>query len=266
MNVYRHEFKSLRKSTIIWAISLSLIIVMFLSLYPAFSKDVAASEAILANFPPAIRAALGLALTNLFTIFGFYSIPILYIVLAGSVQAMNLGIYAISKEDAGKTADFLLSKPVTREKVLTSKILASLSSISITNVIYLAVALLMAKAVASGTFSIKIFVMISLTLLFAQLYFLALGTFLSIVLPKIKSAIAISLPVVFVFFIIGNLGSIIGDQAVRYISPFKFFNSEYIIEHNAYEIKYMVVEVIVISVAIILSYIFYRRKDIHAGV
>ena len=73
-----------------------------------------------------------------------------------------------------------------------------------------------------------------------------------------------TLPTVFTFFIIGTLGSIIGNDSVKYISPFKFYDFNYIIEHNAYEIKYLAIEAIFVIVAIIVSYIVYIKKDIRA--
>ena len=40
----------------------------------------------------------------------------------------------ISKEESGKTADFLFSKPISRFKILTSKILAGVVLIILTNI------------------------------------------------------------------------------------------------------------------------------------
>ena len=81
-------------------------------------------------------------------------------------------------------------------------------------------------------------------------------------MPKIKSVIAISLPTTFVFFIIGSLGAIVGNDTIRYITPFKFYDPTYIIQNNHYEWKYLLVEAIVILIAITLTYILFNKKDI----
>ena len=39
MNIFLHELKANRKSTIIWSISLIMIVVLFMSFYPSFAKD-----------------------------------------------------------------------------------------------------------------------------------------------------------------------------------------------------------------------------------
>ena len=92
MNMYLHELKAYRKSTIIWTTSLVLIIILFLSMFPAFSKDTADFKKLLEGYPEALRKAIGLSLDNVFTLLGFYSYIFLYILLCGSIQAMHLGI------------------------------------------------------------------------------------------------------------------------------------------------------------------------------
>ena len=40
MNMFLHELKSYRKSTIIWTCSLVGLIIMFLPIFPSFSNDI----------------------------------------------------------------------------------------------------------------------------------------------------------------------------------------------------------------------------------
>jgi len=81
---------------------------------------------------------------------------------------------------------------------------------------------------------------------------------------KIKSVIPVSLGTVFGFFIAGMLASTIGDEAVRYITPFKYFDTNYIIKNSSYEATFIIVEIVFIIAAITASYIVYCKKDIHA--
>ena len=265
MNLYLRELKAYRKSTIIWALSLSAIVVLFMSIYPSFTKDVAASKQALANLPVAVRNVLDLSLANFFTIFGFFGYLLNFALLAGAVQAMNLGTGIISKEDTGKTADFLLSKPVTRHAVVTAKLLAALSVVLITNLVFIAAALMSAELVSKTAFNVKTFVLLALTLFFVQLVFLALGMLFSVSLKRIKSVITVSLPTVFAFYIIGALGAIIGNDKVRYITPFKFFDTDYIINHNAYEVVYMIIGAVFIVAVLSASYLIYAKKDIRSA-
>jgi len=265
VNIFRHELWSYRKSTLIWAISLSAISLLFLLLYPAFAGDATAAKKVLGNLPPGLRSALGISLQNFFTVFGFFGYLFTYVVLAGAIQAMNLGVGAISREDSGKTADFLLTKPVGRATIVTAKLLACITALMATNVVFIIASYLAARVVSTQAFSARTFVLISATLMLVQLMFLALGFVLAATLPKIKSVITVSLPTVFSFFIIGTVGSIIGTNTVRYITPFKFYDVAYIIAHNTYETRFLLIEAAFIVVALAATYGIYLHKDIRAS-
>jgi len=264
MNMYLHELKAYRKSTIIWTCSLVLLIVLFLSMFPSISNDAAKFKSALEGSSESLRKAIGLSLDSLFSLLGFYSYIFLYVMLFGSIQAMNLGTSIISKEVREKTADFLLTKPVTRRNIMTAKLLAVLTSIVITDVIFIVASTLMANVVKTEVFSLKIFLMISITLFFVQLMFISLGILVSVVFPKIKSVLPISLSVVFGFFMLGMVSSVIGDNASRYLIPFKYYDTAYIIKNSSYEVSFIIIEILFVIGAIFASYLIYEKKDIHA--
>lgn len=265
MNMFLHELKAYRKPTIIWTVSLITLVVLFLALFPSFSKEADAFKEIMKGFPEPIKKAMGLSVDSISSVLGFYSYMFLYTTLCGAIQAMNLGTSVVSKEVRDKTADFLLTRPGTRNAIMTSKLLASLSCIVITNVAYLVSASIMVSLVATEKYSYKIFFMISITLFFIQLMFLALGIIISVLIPKIKSVLSISLGTVFSFFIIGMFAATSGDNTMRYITPFKYFDSTYILKNSSYEISFIIVGIGFIAFAITGSYIIYSKKDVHAA-
>lgn len=265
MNIFRRELKAYRNSTIIWVISLSLLVVMFLSLFPSFSKDVEVSKKILENLPPMVRSAMGLSAESFFSIYGFMSYLFTFVMLAGAIQAMNIGVGILSKEESGKTADFLLTKPISRFNVITNKIMASFWLIIVTNIIFCSVALMMARVVSTEDFKVDLLLLISAKLILVQIFFLALGFLVSVLIPKVKSAIAVSLPVVFSFFIGGMLGAILDSNIVKYISPFKFYDSDYIIANNHYDVQFLLIELVFVATAIVISYVIYIKKDIRSA-
>lgn len=264
MNIFFHELKAYRKSTIIWSVSLVMIIVLFMSFYPSFAKDAEEFQKIMEGYPEAIRNALGFNFESFFTIIGFYCFPLSFITLCGAIQGMNLGTSIVSKEVREKTADFLLTKPVTRTTVLTSKLMAAFISIVITNIAYLAVTITMAFQVQTEDFSLKILIMLSLTMFFIQLIFLALGIIISVIAPRIKSVLTVSLTTVFAFYFLGMFSSTTGEEAKRYISPFKYFDTAYIIKHASFESTFLIVGAVIIILAIAASYFVYAKKDIHS--
>ena len=264
MNMFLHEMKAYRKSNIIWTFTLVALVILMLAMFPAFSKEAETFKKLMEGFPEPVRKALGISVDSMSSILGYYSYIFLYISLCGAIQAMNLGTSIVSKEVREKTADFLLTKPVTRTQIMTSKLLAALTSLIITNIAYLAASSIMASMVKTKEYSYKIFFMISTTLFLLQLIFFSLGIIISVVVPKIKSVLPISLGTVFTFFIIGMLASTTGDGAMRYITPFKYFDTSYIIKNSSYEVPYIIIEIIFLIVAITASYLVYCKKDVHA--
>ncbi|MFX3623237.1 MAG: ABC transporter permease subunit [Ectobacillus sp.] len=261
--MFLHELKAYGKSTMVWSASLVLLIVFFLSFFPSIANEAAEFKKILANYPEPVRKAFGLSIDTISSLLGFYAYAFSYILLCGSIQAMNLGISVLSKETREKTADFLLTKPVTRNEVITAKLAAALASLMITNIIYVAAAAATASAVSEKAVDMNIFILISLTAFLVELMFLALGIFIAVIVPKIKSVLSLSLSIVFAFFIINMFGSVIGEKAIRYITPFKYYDTAYIMKHSGYETSFLIIEGLFIIIAIVASYFIYSKKDIH---
>ena len=262
MNIFVHELKAYRKSTLVWAFSLIAIVALFMSMFPSISKEIVEFKKLLEGFPEPVRKALGLEIDSFGSILGFYSYLFVYLTLCGAIQAMHIGTSIVSKEVRDKTADFLLTKPVSRTTILTAKLLAALTTLVVTNVVFLISARIMVAQVNTESYSVKSFWMISMTLFFTQLIFLSLGIILSIVFPKIKSVLTVSLGTVFTFFIIGLLVSTTDDSMKRYLSPFKYFDSAYILENSSYEISFMLAGIGIIVISLIASYIIYMKRDI----
>ncbi|MDP4145156.1 MAG: ABC transporter permease subunit [Bacillota bacterium] len=265
MNIYLHELRSLRKSTMIWTVALIALAAMYLSIYPSMAKDAEDFKKLLGGYPAPVRAALGINLDYITSILGFYSMIFSFITLCGAIQAMNLGVSILSKESRERTADFLLVKPVSRTTIVSAKLLAAFTMILVTNIIFYAFSSILANTVKTADFSSKLFFMINLTLFFIQLIFLALGVVVSVFFNNLKSVLPISLGVVFGTYIIGALlAAGKNDDAARFLSPFRYFDITYIIKNSSYETTYLITGAVIVIASVIISYIIYNKKDIHA--
>ncbi|WP_058300781.1 ABC transporter permease subunit [Gorillibacterium timonense] len=263
MNIFRKEWQALRKSTFTWSLSLAAVALLLLALYPGFARDAEDFRGLLDAYPESVQKAFGLSLDSLTSFLGYYSFVLTYISLAGAIQAMNLGLGQLSKETREKTADFLLTKPVSRTRIITAKLFAALASLFVTNLIYLAAALLLAGQVASdvdyGTYTL-----LTLSVPLLQLLFFAFGLVLSVLLPKIRSVLPLSLGLVFGFYVLGMVASLVGEEAARYVTPFRYFDRSYIMAHSAYESGFVILELVLVVLFTAGTYQIYRKKDIHA--
>jgi ABC-2 type transport system permease protein len=261
MNIFWHELRAYRKSTLLWTLALLVTILVFMSLYPAFTKDLTITKKLLEGFPEPVRKAIGISLDSFFTLLGFYSFVFSYIILSGSIQAMNYGLSVLSKEVTSHTADFLLTKPIRRTTIMTTKLMAILCSLLFTNILYGIFAGGILYFLKTEPFSWYAFFLLSLSLFLIQLIFLALGVLISVIKPRIKSVITISLATVFGFFILDMFNSMVKDQMLRYIIPYKYFDPMYIIKYASYETIYLVITIVFVIAATLTSYRIYEKKD-----
>lgn len=263
--MYLYELKSHLKTAIIWACSITALAALFLAIYPAVANDAQDFKSLLANYPPTVREMLGINLDYIASLLGFYTMIFSFILLCGTIQAMNLGVSILSKESRERTADFLLVKPVSRFSIVSAKLLAAFTTVLGTDLVFFTAVITIANFVKTEDYNGKLFFMINLTMFFTQIIFLAIGMFVSVFFNKIKNVLPISLGFIFGFYMIGALLAVDENkEALRFISPFKYFDITYIMKHQRFEIPYLILSAAIIIVCIVASYIIYNRKDIHA--
>ncbi len=131
MNIYKYETRKKLISTLIWIICMSIFILIFYSVFETMGSSAMAD--MFDEFPEAFLKAFGMS-DNFSTIIGYTAMICIYIVLCGAIFSCNLGLNAVSIEERDLTADFLISKPVTRNRILTAKLLAALTHMLIFSV------------------------------------------------------------------------------------------------------------------------------------
>ena len=129
-----------------------------------------ALNAVMANYPPELLAAFGWDQMDLGTVLGFFAFAFSFIQIMISIQAANYGFSLVSVEERELTADFLLAKPVGRAKILTSKLLAALACLLITNIVLWVASFSSLNAFAGGrSYDSQILTKILITAAFLQL-------------------------------------------------------------------------------------------------
>ena len=264
MNIYKFELKSLMKNTLIWMVSLSAVCVFLLSLFPTYTSSEDTIRQMLQGYPPEVIEAFGINLDTLFGIYGFYSFMLVYIILCGAIQAANLGIGLISRENRAKTSDFLLTKPVKRQTVLTAKLLAALTALIATNIVYLIVSTSMCLAVKNGDIELKTIWLLSLTMFFIQLVFVAIGAVFAAFIRKIKSVTTVSLSICFGFYFLSMVDAIVKKDVLKYLTPFSYFDFTAIAADGSYKMSSFITILVVCAGCLTAAYLHNKRQDIHA--
>lgn len=262
MNIYRQELKMLTASAVYWTLGMLVCLLLFMLVYPPVAADVRGLNAVLANFPPELLNALGLSRLNLAQVIDFYAFIFLYILLIGAVFAMKSGLAVISEEVRSKTADFLLSKPVSRCAVITTKFLAVFTALLLQSVLFIFLSYVVVRIY--GSFSRSLFLYITFSLLQMQLFFSALGLFLAALVRRMPSVLPLALGIVFAFFLIQMINQSVGEPGLVYMTPFAYFDPAAILKNEGYNLNLVVTNLLISAALIIAGYISYHKKDFAA--
>ncbi len=266
MNIFKFEFKMLRSSILIWGLSISFSLLVFLAFFPTISANSTEFEALMANYPKEILAFFGMNPDlPMSSILGYFSITFGMMQIPIAIQAANYGFHMLSVEEREMTADFLLSKPISRKKILISKFLASFTALTIINVI-LGASSILALYLFKGDETIifkNVYILLSTTVLF-QLFFVGTGMLISVSVKKISSVISYSMAFGFGLYIVFGLKSTLGTAFLEYFTPYAYFDSAEILVTGQYDLVNTMICVGVIVLSLGLTYYLYKKRNIHS--
>lgn len=264
-NIYAHEFRTRLRSVIIWSLAVTAIVFFYFSFFSVFADQAALMNQMLERFPPQLRAAFGLDAMDLSTVLGFYSFIFLFVQLCLAIQAGNYGFGLVSIEESELTADFLLSKPVSRTQVLTSKLLAALTSLTITNaVVWVSSYVSIAVFRGEREYDPRTLLLLLLSIVIFQLFFLSVGLVVSMLVKRVRSVTPYSLGLGFGAYVLSAFSGILGDVKLELITPFKHLDPSYIVQHGAFDTPLVLLNVAVTLVSLAAAYWLYIRRDIPA--
>lgn len=267
MNIYLHELKSHIKSVVTWALSLIALILLFMSLESGFDQNTQIITKAMANFPRQLIIAFGMENLDWSTVLGFFALVFLFVQICLAVQAANIGFSLVSIEETELTADFLLPKPVSRTRIITAKLLAALTALTIVNlVVWITSYVSLALFAHDKVYDAKALVLLLVSILPFQLFFLTVGMVISLLVKRVRSVTPFSMALVFGLYILRAFGGMIGSQSLEVLSPFQHFNSNYIINNAAYDWPLVSISLVVIVISLAGSYALYLRRNMLAAV
>ncbi len=264
-NIYSHEFRTHLRSVVIWSLAVAILVLFFFSLFPVFADQAALMNEFLSRYPQELRAAFGMYNMDLASVLGFYSFLFLFVQLCLAIQASYYGFGLVSIEENELTADFLLSKPVSRTRILTSKLLAALTSLTITNlVVWVCTFIAVTMFSENQEYEMRTLLLLLLSILIFQLFFLGVGLMISLLVKRVRSVTPYALGLAFGAYVLSAFSGVFGDVALEYVTPFKHLDAAAIVKNGAYTMPLVLLNVAVSVIALAVSYWRYTRRDIPA--
>ena len=267
-NLYSKELKRYRNSFIGWGISISVFILMGMAFYPVLMQGdmLKQMSAFFENpFMKNIMNAFGAGLDVLTNVLGYYSARnAMFIMLLGSFFSILLAGKILAREEREKTAEFLLSKPVTRLEVVRSKLAAYFTYLLLLNVVVLIVGFISLEIFKGDSeYRLSAFIIHWVYSFLLMMAFGGIGLFLSLLIKRGRSITNLSIGIVLGGYFLDALSRVSpSTEKIGYLSPFKFVDSGVL--HPDYALAgWRVMYFLGIALVLFaLTFILYKKKDI----
>ena len=265
MKMFWHEIKSTYKVLLTWTAGILLFQLSGYSKFEGFKSASSTSLNGIANaFPKPLLVLFGMSDLNFVTLIGYFGILYVFFALMASIHAGLIGTGIISKEERDKTSEFLYTRPVSRNKVLTAKLLAGLFNVLIVFVVIAASSVIGVGIVNGHNYSLSGQVInLMWGILMFQIFFFSLGVMFAGLFkhPKLPT-LGVTVAIVGSYFV--SALSQLNDSLnwLRFFTPFRWVSAPSIIYAGHVGYGYAALAIGLSVLFIVLGYILYNQRDL----
>lgn len=260
MAVFLHEMRRNKVSLIIWAAAIAFLLSVCVIIYPEMSSQMSDISDMFSNMGD-FSAAFGIDKINFGEFIGYFGTESSSVLgLGGAIFAGILGISALAKEEKERTAEFLLTHPLSRTRIVTEKLLSVIAQVVLLN-LFVAGVSIVSMLIIDERVDAKTMYLMFLAYLIMHLEIAAVSFGISAFIKAGGLGIGIGLAIILYFLNI--LSNITEDvEFLKYITPFGYTDSPDIISNGAIAVKYLVSGLIITAAGIASAFIKYPRKDV----
>lgn len=263
MHMIKWELKANLKSLLIWCVIFAALIFMMTSEFSAYYNNPEMAD-IMKMFPESMLKAFSMDNANLTTTTGYLSLVALYFYLMAGVFAVLLGSGIIAKEERDKTAEYLMTMPISRENIILSKLIAATINCLILLVIIMGATILAMYNYDLDSAFYAFLIDLGVAIFLEMMIFMSIGMFLASVLKRYKSSGKIAASIlILLYFINVAIGLSKNLDVLEYITPFKYFNAQDVLQTGHLELKFVMLSVSITVAGIIGTFLIYPRRDLH---
>lgn len=259
----KREIKANFKSFILWLLILIGIFLVVFLIYPSIVSDnnIKQLDEMMKMFPPEILKTFNMDITSINSAYGWLKTEgFTFILLITGSYASILGANILLKEENDKTIEYLNSLPVSRSKILFSKVLVGISYI-ILMILLLGIFNYVCLNL-SGSFDKNEYLLLSMTPLFSSLTLFFISLFLSTFAHKTKKLFGISLGITFISYIFNVLATLAKTtEFLKYFSVFSLADIRNVIINDSINISLIILTILISSTLLLLSILNYNKKE-----
>lgn len=262
LETFRYESRRRLRGTLVLATLLSLLVLLYVALFPSIQTSGVDFEAYVESFPPALQSAFG-GVVGLSTIEGFLAVEYFQFVLR-----LLLGVYfaylaasVIAGDVERGRMDLLLATPVSRSRLLVEKYLALVTPLAVLTVVLFAVAY--GGVLAIGE-SISLADLAAAQLL-AVPYLLAcaaIGLLLSVLFDRADIAQRAAIGVVFGLYLLDSVSRNTDYEWLGALSPSRYYDPTAVLVNGEYDLLGALILLAGAAALVFVARERFRRADV----
>jgi ABC-2 type transport system permease protein len=263
--LFNMELRRNARGLILWSAVIGLLIFFTMSFFRTVLQYQQQISGMIQMVPAMALKMRGFSnISDMFSVLGFYTANnLIYMMLLGSIYSIVLSSSILLKEEYGKTAEYLMSRPVTRREIFNTKLTLAYMNIIILNLFATLVGFIAILIYRKGPFNLQPFLVISLYTLMLNLMFGALGLFISVMIKRARSVTSFCVGLVLVLYFLYTISRMSGvNGEFGYMSPFKWVNIDVLSPSYGLEFSRTFAFLGIAVLLILASGFIYRRKDI----
>ena len=260
MTIWKHELRTGRLSLLIWTAAIAFHLAVCIFIYPEMSVQM---EEISDTFSQmgSFSQAFGMDQINFGEFIGFFGVECGNVLgLGGALYAALIGISALAKEEKEHTAEFLLTHPVGRLRVLAEKLAAIGTQLFLLNGFVIMITALSIILIGE-TPDVSTMLLLFLAYFILQLETAAICFGLSAFLHR--GSMGLGLGVAGIFYILNLIANLTEEAAcLKYLTPFGYAEGTNIIADGSLNGAYLAVGILLAATGIFVAFFRYSKKDI----
>lgn len=261
MKIVKHELRQGRTTFWIWTAFIGFLLAVCILLFPEMKGQMDGISSLFASMG-AFTEAFGMDRLNFGTFIGFYAVECGNVLgLGGACYAALCAAGMLSKEEKEHTAEFLLTHPISRTRIVTEKLIAVLLQITAMNGIIYVLAVVSTAAIGEPVSWREISLLhVAYALMQLELAGICFG--ISSFCRRGSTGAGLGLAAMMYFL---NLMANIADAAkfLKYITPFGYCEGADILQNGGLDGVKVTIGMVMGIGGIVLAYWHYTRKDIH---
>lgn len=262
--MFKRELKVNFKNFLIWTLILiGLFLVVFL-VYPSIitNENMNMLNDMMKVFPQDVLKAFNMDISTIDSAFGWLKTEgFVFVLLITGIYSGILGSNILLKEESDKTIEYLNSVPVTRKKIVITKILCAFLYITLM-IIILGVFNFIGLSL-SGNFDKKLYILLSITPMFSSIVIFASCLFLSTFTHKTKKTLGISLGIVFASYFLQIISEMSENtEFLKYISVFTLADIRNVIVDITLNPLMVILTILITTIFLVLTISRYDKKEL----